>query len=196
MPLATTSCPQLNDYVNRVESIVDEDISPADCVERIQRANRELLDAGFTLPDALRRIESSAPYTRNLVHQDPKHRFSVIAILWGPWQQTRIHDHLNWGVVSVLEGKVLELNYDLDDGPDSDLIRLSARSAHLYEPGAIRGITPPWHSNLHRMGNPTWKQAITLHTYGDPGTKSRVFDEEAGTQDILDLVFHNQNSTA
>ena len=45
--------------------------------------------------------------------------------------------------------------------------------------------------DIHRMANPTKRTTITIHTYGDPGTRATVFDVKLGTYETVDLKFHN-----
>jgi predicted metal-dependent enzyme (double-stranded beta helix superfamily) len=43
-------------------------------------------------------------YQQFLLYRDPEARFSVVSFVWGPGQQTPIHDHQVWGLVGVLRG--------------------------------------------------------------------------------------------
>ena len=43
-------------------------------------------------------------YRQYLLHCDPLERFSVVSFVWGPGQQTPVHDHTVWGMVGVLRG--------------------------------------------------------------------------------------------
>ena len=195
MPTGLTSCPELNHFLRSMQAIASEGLDPKTAASRAVKANEELLASAFQLPEELEQVEPSAAYTRNLVYRDPGSQLAVIVIVWGPFQETGIHDHLNWGTVSVLEGKVHEINYELEESDDPARVRLAATDATLYEEGQIRSITPPPRSNIHKMGNPSWKRAVTLHSYGDPGTKSRVFDPLSGNVEVMELVFHSKVAT-
>ena len=180
-------------YVAGVEAAVTRDDKAEDTAAEVARLNQELIASGFRLPEEFRNQVAGAPYTRNLVHLDPGKRFAVIAIIWGPFQQTEIHDHLNWGVVSVLEGSCLELEYDrIDDGSDAKYAELSVRAASLADTGTVSALTPPPHSNIHAMSNGMRTAAITLHTYGDLATRARLYDAVTGKVEIRELVFHNR----
>ncbi|MAG57489.1 MAG: hypothetical protein CMJ83_14450 [Planctomycetes bacterium] len=187
-----TDAAHLDAYVDDVCALVARDLRMDELVERVAALNRELVSPGFRLPEQFRRIDATVPYTRNLVYQDPDKRMSVIAICWGPFQQTRVHDHLNWGVVSVLEGLVHEVEYDrVDDESDPWHAELRMRKTALHAPGGIVALAPPPSSNIHVMANAGHPATVTLHTYGDPGTKARVFDPATGVVELLDLPFHN-----
>ena len=69
--------------------------------------------------------------------------------------------------------------------------RLAIHKSTLHPAGSVIGLTPPPRTNIHKMSNGGHAQAISLHTYGDAGTKARVFAPVAGTFEIVDLEFHN-----
>ena len=54
-------------------------------------------------------------YARRLVHRDPQHRFVVVAMAWGPGQQTPVHDHGTWGIIGMLQGKIAAWVYQRQD---------------------------------------------------------------------------------
>jgi 3-mercaptopropionate dioxygenase len=182
----------LDRYLADVSAILDRDAPLKDQVGQIAAAKKRLVTTAGVLSPGLRRIHPTAPYTRNLVHQDPKNRFTVIAIIWGPFQDTAIHDHINWCVVGVLEGSAHVTNYDrLDDGSVAGKAELCIRDSFVTNPGAVAALLPPPKSNIHRMANSGRGPTITIHTYGDPGTKATAFDIKAGTYQTIDLRFHN-----
>jgi predicted metal-dependent enzyme (double-stranded beta helix superfamily) len=116
----------------------------------------------------------------------------VIAILWGPVQETALHDHVNWCVVGVLGGTAHVTNYDrLDDASAAGKADLCVRDSMIAKPGAVAALLPPPRSNIHRMSNAGRAPAVTIHTYGDPGTRATVFDLKAGTYESVELKFHN-----
>jgi len=179
-------------YVNDVRSIVESERDPGNLVDSVVALNRQLLTGGFRMPERYRLVDPEAPYTRNLIHRDANSHLAIVAINWGPFQETRVHDHLNWGVVTVLEGLVHAVDYDrLDDESDPSRAELRMRESYLLEPGSIVGMTPPPRSNIHHMGNGSQERAVSLHTYGDPGTRSRVFDPATGEVGVLELEYHN-----
>ena len=46
-------------------------------------------------------------YGRRLLHRDPRGRYTVVVMTWGPGQGTPIHDHANlWCVECVYRGNV------------------------------------------------------------------------------------------
>lgn len=84
--------------------------------------------------------------------------FSVVALVWRPGQQTAIHDHLAWCVVSVLCGAEQETVYRHDGGHLTPV-------AHAVNPtGSVTALTPP--GDIHRVRNETDTTAVSLHVYG------------------------------
>ena len=182
----------LEEYVQTVRGHVEGPAPIEETVENIVQAQTELISPEFQMPDAYRRVKEGAPYTRNLVYQDPSNRFSVISICWGPFQETSVHDHIHWCVVGVLEGAIHAIDYQrLDDETEQGRARLAIHESTLHSAGSVIGLTPPPRTNIHKMSNGGHAQAISLHTYGDAGTKARVFAPVAGTFEIVDLEFHN-----
>ena len=182
----------LEQYVQAVRKHVEGPGPIEDTVQSIVDAHGTLIGPGFRMPEAYRTTKDGAPYTRNLVYQDPGNRFSVISICWGPFQETSVHDHMHWCVVGVLEGSVHAVDYRrLDEETEPGRAHLEIRESTLHRSGSVIGLTPPPRSNIHKMSNGGHAQAISLHTYGDAGTKARVFAPVAGTFEIVDLEFHN-----
>jgi predicted metal-dependent enzyme (double-stranded beta helix superfamily) len=113
------------------------------------------LDASFAVPDADR-------YRQYLLHLDSDQRFSVVSFVWGPGQQTPVHDHTVWGLIGMLRGAEVEQHYvraaDGTLGPDGDVQRL--------EVGQVDKVSPKL-GDLHRVSNAYSDQtSISIHVYG------------------------------
>lgn len=182
----------LKRFVEAVHGIVEQDLGVAGTAAAVEAAALEIIPADFTTPEELSRVCEEAPYTRNLVYSDPRKRFAIVAMVWGPFRETRIHDHLSWCVVRCLQGSCFETTYSLLSGAaENGRAEVCAREGRVLSRGASIGITTPPSQNLHRMANAGWPTAITLHIYGDPGTRARVFDPVERTVSIVGLRFHN-----
>ncbi len=180
-------------YIADVTAAMDRQLPLEDTVKLIVDAKRRFVTGGAGLPAHLMKVHPTANYTRNLVHHDPAGRFTTIAILWGPFQETAVHDHFNWCVVGVVSGNGHVVNYErLDDESRPGQAQLAVRDSMVVRPGTVTALLPPPRSNIHKMANATGGLTVTLHTYGDPGTRATAFDLRAGTYQSLDLKFHNQ----
>lgn len=96
----------------------------------------------------------------HLLHAEPDGGFSVLAVIWRPGQDTRIHDHITWCVVGVLQGIEHEELYD------EQLNLIGTNDNH---PGEVTGFAPP--GDIHRIVNTGTETAISLHVYGTDLTR-------------------------
>jgi 3-mercaptopropionate dioxygenase len=126
-------------------------------------------------PDVLtaeQRRGSPAGYQSHTLHVEPDGSFSVIAVVWRPGQLTRIHDHLTWCVVGVIQGIEHEELFD------TDLNLVAATDNHT---GDVSGFAPP--GDIHRVHNTHDTVAISVHIYGTDVTRTgssvrRYYDAE------------------
>lgn len=115
-------------------------------------------------------------YRQFLLHCDPLERFSVVSFVWGPGQQTPVHDHHTWGVIGVLRGAETDLAFDVSDGSV-----VAGTESHL-NPGDL-GVVSPTVGDVHQVSNAHDNQvSISIHVYGaNIGRVERhVFDPVTG----------------
>jgi predicted metal-dependent enzyme (double-stranded beta helix superfamily) len=93
--------------------------------------------------------------TGHLLHAEPDGSFSVTAVIWRPGQATRIHDHITWCVVGVLQGVEHEELFDEHLNP------IGTADNRV---GEVTGFAPP--GDIHRILNTGTENAISLHVYG------------------------------
>ncbi|MBF9135469.1 cysteine dioxygenase family protein [Plantactinospora sp. S1510] len=96
----------------------------------------------------------------HVLHAEPDGTFSILGLVWRPGQSTRIHDHITWCVVGVLQGVEHEDLYDVD------LNLIGTRENHV---GEVSGFAPP--GDIHRIRNTGTRTAISLHIYGTDITR-------------------------
>jgi predicted metal-dependent enzyme (double-stranded beta helix superfamily) len=94
------------------------------------------------------------------LHVESNGSFSIIAVVWRPGQLTRIHDHVTWCVVGVIQGVEHEelFNAKLDPIGSSD-----------NRVGDVSGFAPP--GDIHRVHNTANPTAISIHIYGTDVTR-------------------------
>jgi len=109
------------------------------------------------------RATSTEKYRKHILHADPAGRFTLLALVWLPGQETVIHAHTAWGAVGVYEGEPQVTCYDCEecDGRHVVTETKDVRCAPGDTATVRRGIC-----DVHRIGNPTDKTMITLHAYG------------------------------
>jgi predicted metal-dependent enzyme (double-stranded beta helix superfamily) len=96
----------------------------------------------------------------HVLHTEPDGTFSVLGLVWRPGQSTRIHDHITWCVVGVLQG------VEHEDLYDDRLNLIGTRQNHV---GEVSGFAPP--GDIHRIRNTGHSTAISLHIYGTDITR-------------------------
>ncbi len=117
-----------------------------------------LPDAGILTPGQ-RRGQPARP-AGHVLHAETDGTFSILGLVWRPGQSTRIHDHITWCVMGVLQG------VEHEDLYDDQLNLIGARDNH---PGEVSGFAPP--GDIHRIRNTGPRTAISLHIYGTDITR-------------------------
>jgi 3-mercaptopropionate dioxygenase len=115
-------------------------------------------------PDMLtteQRLGSADSYRSHTLHVEPDGSFSIVAAVWRPGQLTRIHDHVTWCVVGVIQGVEQEELFGEDLNP------LAINDNHV---GDISAFAPP--GDIHRVRNTTSTTAISIHIYGTDITRT------------------------
>jgi predicted metal-dependent enzyme (double-stranded beta helix superfamily) len=113
-------------------------------------------------PDILTPAERAgdpAGYQSHLLYVEPGGAFSIVAVVWRTGQVTRIHDHVTWCVVGVLQGVEQE---ELFTCPTGEYLVPAGNNAN--EAGSVTGFAPP--GDIHRVHNRAERTAISLHIYG------------------------------
>ena len=114
-------------------------------------------------PDVLtaeERLGAADSYQSHTLHVESDGSFSIVAVVWRPGQLTRIHDHVTWCVVGVIQGVEHEELFDANLNPvgSSD-----------NRVGDVSGFAPP--GDIHRVHNTTNMTAISVHIYGTDVTR-------------------------
>lgn len=116
-------------------------------------------------------------YQQHLLYCDPLDRFSLVSLVWGPGQQTPVHDHTVWGLIGVLRGAEIDQRYRDKGGrmvPDGEPDRLAA--------GQVAAVSPTL-GDVHRVRNAyDDRVSISIHLYGGNIGRIRrhVFDIATG----------------
>lgn len=167
---------------------------PADEAQLIRGATplmQALVAHDDWLPEAMA-AGDTRHYQQHLLYGDPLDRFSLVSFVWGPGQQTPVHDHTVWGIIGMLRGREWTQRYAYDDSgrlaPSGSVVTLL--------PGAL-DIVSPRLGDVHAVGNALDDQAsISIHLYGaNIGRVTRhVFTPETGA--VKDFVSGYSNALA
>jgi predicted metal-dependent enzyme (double-stranded beta helix superfamily) len=159
----TTTLPhyaeELTGLVNGVRAAVTVH---ADWVVTAQLVAEELR-AHLPRPEALpaeQRLGSPDDCVVHTLYVEPDGSFSITALVCRPGQRTRIHDHVTWCVLGVIQGLEREELFDPD---------LNLTSRHDHPVGYVSAFGPP--GDIHRVHNAGETTTISIHIYGTDITR-------------------------
>jgi len=120
-----------------------------------------------------------ARYQQYLLHCDSRQRFSIVSFVWGPGQQTPIHDHRVWGLIGMLRGAEYSQGFARSEHgallPAGEPVRL--------DPGHVEAVSPRI-GDVHQVSNAfDDRVSISIHVYGaNIGAVSRAVYSPDGSE--------------
>jgi predicted metal-dependent enzyme (double-stranded beta helix superfamily) len=150
---------ELTELLDGIRSAVAARADWADTARLVADQLRQHLPSPAVL-SAKQRLGSPEGYLSHTLHVEPDGSFSIVALAWLPGQLTRIHDHLTWCVLGVIQGVEHEELFD------SDLNLVGSSDNHV---GDVSGFAPP--GDIHRVHNTAHTTAISIHIYGTDVTR-------------------------
>lgn len=168
---------RLRDFVAQLAALLDQQPDEAVILERGSELLRPLLQHDDWLDDAFSQPHPQH-YQQYLLYADAQQRFSVVSFVWGPGQQTPVHDHRVWGLIGMLRGAEVSQGFRLGNGglvADGAPVRL--------EPGHIDAVSPRV-GDIHRVSNAfDDRVSVSIHVYGaNIGAVSRAVYGEDGSE--------------
>ena len=150
----------LTDLIVGVRTAVSAHVGWTDTAQLVAEQLREHLPG----PDVLtpeQRLGSPDDYIAHTLYVEPDGSFSIIAVIWRPGQTTRIHDHVTWCALGVIQG------VEHEDLFDAELNVIGHNENHV---GDVSGFAPP--GDIHRVRNTGETTAISIHVYGMDVTRT------------------------
>ncbi|MBH3382780.1 cysteine dioxygenase [Pseudomonas juntendi] len=152
---------RLRHFIDRLAALLDQQPDEPALLDRGQPLLAELVAHDDWLPDDLAQPDPQR-YQQYLLHCDSRQRFSVVSFVWGPGQQTPIHDHQVWGLIGMLRGAELAQGFLRDAkgalSPHGPSVRLV--------PGQVEAVSPRI-GDIHQVSNAFADQvSISIHVYG------------------------------
>ncbi|WP_321944297.1 cysteine dioxygenase family protein [Paraburkholderia tropica] len=155
------SISRLRTFVAEITDIAAASPAEDAILQQVRTPMTRLLAHDDWLPDAFA-MPDARSYRQYLLHCDPLERFSIVSFVWGPGQETPIHDHTVWGMIGMLRGSEQSTRYELD-GPNGHLIE---RQTDVLQPGDIDVVSPSI-GDLHRVRNSfDDRTSVSIHVYG------------------------------
>lgn len=148
------------DFVCELTDLADRGLDEPRMLNAAQPMLADLLARDTWLPDEFARPDDTY-YQQYLLHCDLKQRFSIVSFVWGPGQETPIHDHTVWGLLGVLRGSEVSQRYEMHQG-----MLHKTGGLEVLEAGAIDAVSPTI-GDIHRVRNgQAGKPSVSIHLYG------------------------------
>ncbi len=166
----------LKETVQSMTRLCGEGMDETTLVPHGERLMRGLVAQDNWLPDVLAQPHPEF-YRQYLLHADPLGRFSLVSFVWGPGQQTPVHDHTVWGIIGMLRGSEFSQRFEA-----CATGALVAGAEHRLHPGDVEVVSPRV-GDIHRVRNAYADQvSVSIHMYGgNIGEIARhVFDPATG----------------
>ena len=178
----------LLDFVAEVARLVERfGADEARLLPPAREAMRALVASDDWLREAMA-VPHPLHYQQHLLYGDPLDRFSVVSFVWGPGQQTPVHDHTVWGLIGMLRGA--ELGQRFEAGPAG--LR-AVGEAHRLEAGDVECVSPTL-GDIHQVRNAhDDRVSISIHCYG--GNIGRIRRHVYVGGEIKDFVSGYSNAS-
>jgi len=153
----------LREFILDLERIVGDGRSPA----KITAEAKPLLANLLREPDCLEakfKKRGATAYGRYMLHRAA--HFNVTAVVWGPGDNAKAHNHDTWGLVGVVENEIQETRFRRkDDGSKPDYAELEVTAVLKNGAGMVSCLVPP-DNDIHEMSNVTNRDTVEIHVYG------------------------------
>jgi len=167
---------ELERFIEGMNGLLARELDEPVLLQQVANLLKGLVSRDDWLPEAFARPHPRF-YQQYLLHADPLARFSVVSFVWGPGQETPVHDHGVWGAIGMLRGEELSQCWRqvpqglVMDGPPRRL-----RTGQTMVLSVAAG-------DIHQVSNAFEDRvSISIHVYGaDIGRQRRhVFDPGTG----------------
>ena len=153
----------LQSFIRDLDDIMRNQNSPAAIVV----AAKPLLAKLVQRPDCVEpkfKKRGVTEYGRYMLHRAP--RFNVTAVVWGPGDAAKAHNHDTWGLVGVVENEIQETRFRrLDDGSKPEYAKLEIEDVLKNSAGMVSCLVPP-DDDIHEMNNISARNTVEIHVYG------------------------------
>ncbi len=168
-------------FLNQMDALVQAAPAEPALLDQAEHGLRTLIANDAWLPAAYKAADP-IKYQQHALYIDPQSRYSVVSFVWGPGQQTPVHNHTVWGLVGVLEG---------EEGCDEFACDAHGHwqpsHAHALARGDVDRVSPAI-GDVHRVRNAlSDRPSISIHVYGgDIGRIERsVFDADGSVRPFI-----------
>ena len=153
----------LQSFIRDLDGITRNQNSPA----AIVAAAKPLLAKLVQRPDCAEpkfKKRGVTGYGRYMLHRAA--RFNITAVVWGPGDAAKAHNHDTWGLVGVVENEIQETRFRrLDDGSKAEYAKLEIKDVLKNSTGMVSCLVPP-DDDIHEMNNVSDRNTVEIHVYG------------------------------
>jgi predicted metal-dependent enzyme (double-stranded beta helix superfamily) len=170
----------LDNFIADLDRITREENSQERIVTAAKPLLARLVSRQDCIPPQYRRRGATA-YGRYMLHRAPL--FNISAVVWGPGDNAKAHNHDTWGMVGVVENEIEETRFiRKDDGLQSGRAELEVTKVLTNKAGMVSCLIAP-NDDIHEMNNVTHRDTVEIHVYGkDLADMPRLrFDVSSGT---------------
>jgi predicted metal-dependent enzyme (double-stranded beta helix superfamily) len=179
---------RLRHFIGALAELLDSHPLEEAALHRGGELLAQLVSVDDWLPDDYAQPDPER-YQQFLLHADSRQRFSIVSFVWGPGQQTPIHDHRVWGLIGMLRGAEYSQGYARHpDGallPEGPRVRLA--------PGQVEAVSPRI-GDIHQVRNALSDQvSISIHVYGaNIGAVHRAVYQPDGSEKLFISGYSNR----
>ena len=153
----------LEALVKDLDRITREEDAPAKIVAEVKPLLAQLLREPNCIEPKFKKRGATA-YGRYMLRRAP--RFNITAVVWGPGDNAKAHNHDTWGLVGVVDNEIQETRFcRRDDGSNPDYADLEVRAVLKNAAGMVSSLVPP-DDDIHEMNNVTQRNTVEIHVYG------------------------------
>jgi predicted metal-dependent enzyme (double-stranded beta helix superfamily) len=146
-----------------MDRITREENSPAKIAATAKPLLSKLVEHSDCIEPKFKKRGATA-YGRYLLHRAPQ--FNVTAVVWGPGDNAKAHNHDTWGLVGVVENEIQETRFHRrDDGSKPGYADLEVTAVLKNAAGTVSCLVPP-DDDIHEMNNISNRDTVEIHVYG------------------------------
>ena len=184
---STAKHARLRDFVTDLSWLLEREPHEADILSGGSKLLAELVRHDDWLPEDYAQA-SAERYRQYLLYADISQRFSVVSFVWGPGQQTPVHNHTVWGLIGQLRGQEVSQPYVLNEQG----LPMAQGEALTMRPGDVCAVSPTI-GDLHAVRNASSDAtSISIHVYGgNIGTVQRTAFADNGERKTFVSGYNN-----
>ncbi len=181
----------LASFIADMERITGAQRSPAKIVAEAKPLLAKLIRNPGCL-EAKFKKRGVTEYGRYMLHRAKN--FNVTAIVWGPGDNAKAHNHFTWGLVGVIENEIQETRFRrLDDGSNPAYAKLEIKGILKNSAGLVSCLVPP-DDDIHEMNNVSERDTVEIHVYGKDLTEMPRLRFDIATNSVKTFAstkYHN-----